>query len=128
MNMDTAKLIKAAVPEAEGRNARILSQNVSDHKDPNFLSQDFPRQPPRLYITAESDDFDAVTIAEWQAEGFDVQYLPMGNGGDEYLKKLKGLKGNETTTFETFGIVGEAKTRGNKCSETRAKMDLDPWY
>lgn len=114
MSIDTAKLIKAAVPEAEGRNARILSQNVSDYKDPSFLSQDFPRQPPRLYITAESDDFDAVTIAEWQAEGFDVRYIPMGNGGDEYLKKLKGLRGNETATFETFGIVGMVNICGNK--------------
>ncbi|TFA98385.1 hypothetical protein CCMA1212_009887 [Trichoderma ghanense] len=125
MSIDTAKLVKAAVPEAEGRNARILSQNVSDHKDPNFLSQDFPRQPPRLYITAESDDFDPVTIAEWQAEGFDVQYLPMGNGGDEYLRKLKGLRGNETSTFETFGIVayGDAAAL---CLQHYHVMDNNP--
>lgn len=107
MNIDAAKLIKATFPESEGRNARIISQNVSDHRDPNFLSKDFPRRPPKLYLTAESDEFDAVTIAEWQAEGFDVEYLAMGNGGDEYLQRLRGLKGNETTSFETFGIVGK---------------------
>jgi hypothetical protein len=110
MNLNTAELIKAAVPEAEGRNARIISQNVSDNRDPNFLSSDFPRNPPKLYITAESDEFDAVTFAEWQAEGFDVEYLPMGNGGDEYLQKLRGLRGNQTiSAFETFGIIGKSR-------------------
>lgn len=107
MSIDAANLIKAAVPEAEGRSARIISQNVSDHRDPNFLSKDFPRKPPKLYLTAESDEFDAVTISEWQAEGFDVEYLPMGNGGDEYLQKLRGLRGNEMSSFEIFGIVGK---------------------
>ncbi|KAM0512099.1 hypothetical protein ACHAPE_009247 [Trichoderma viride] len=106
MNVNTAGIIKAAYPEAEGRNARIISQNAQDNRDPNFLSSDFPRNPPKLYITAESDEFDAVTFAEWQAEGFDVEYLPMGNGGDEYLQKLRGLRGNQTiSAFETFGII-----------------------
>jgi hypothetical protein len=107
MNINAANLIKAAVPESEGRNARIISQNMSDFRDPNFLSSDFPRKSPKLYLTAESDEFDAVTIAEWRAEGFDVEYLPMGNGGDEYLQKLRGLRGNQTSSFETFGIIGK---------------------
>lgn len=107
MSVNAANLIKAVVPESEGRNVRILSQNMSDYRDPNFLSSDFPRGPSKLYITAESDDFDSLTISEWQAEGFDVEYLPMGAGGDEYVQKLRGLKGNQTTSFETFGIIGE---------------------
>ncbi|KAK0756252.1 hypothetical protein N5P37_011167 [Trichoderma harzianum] len=125
MSIDAANLIKAAVPEAEGRSARIISQNVSDHRDPNFLSKDFPRRPPKLYLTAESDEFDAVTIAEWQAEGFDVEYLPMGNGGDEYLQKLRGLRGNEMSSFEIFGIVayGDAAAM---CLEHYHIMDNNP--
>jgi hypothetical protein len=125
MSIDAANLIKAAVPEAEGRNVRIISQNVSDHRDPNFLSKDFPRQPPKLYLTAESDEFDTITIAEWQAEGFDVEYLSMGNGGDEYLQKLRGLRGNEMGSFETFGIVayGDAAAM---CLEHYHVLDNNP--
>ena len=40
-----------------------------------FLSNNFPHNPPRLYITAESDDFDDLTLQEWQDEGFDVGYV-----------------------------------------------------
>ncbi|KAL7781561.1 hypothetical protein V8C37DRAFT_398153 [Trichoderma ceciliae] len=125
MNVNVAKLIKDAVPASNGRNARIISQNMSNYRDPNFLSKDFPLRPPKLYLTAESDEFDAVTLAEWQAEGFDVQYLPMGNGGDEYLQMLRGLRGNQTSCFETFGIVayGDAATT---CLEHYHIMDNNP--
>ncbi|RFU81362.1 hypothetical protein TARUN_845 [Trichoderma arundinaceum] len=124
MNVSAANLIKAAVPESEGRNVRILSQNVSDHRDPDFLSKDFPRGPPKLYLTAESDDFDSVTIAEWQAEGFDVEYLPMGNGGEEYVQMLRKL-GGKTSSFGSFGIIafGDA---ASICLEHYHIMDNNP--
>ena len=64
MDVNIPDLIKAAVPESEGKNVRILSSNGPDHRDPGFLSKDFPHSPPKLYLTAEEDEFDPVTIAD----------------------------------------------------------------
>lgn len=91
---------------AKGKNAVVLSQNSTNHNDPNFLSDEFPRNPPKLYFTAESDDFDAVTLAEWRNEGFDVEYVPMEDGGDEYVRKLERLAKRNLGPCETFGIIG----------------------
>ena len=106
MNINIADLAKAAVPNAEGRNVRIISDNGPNHRDPGFLSNDFPRSPPRLYFTAESEDFDELTLAEWRDEGFDVEYLAMGSGGDEYRHKLRALSTRGLGPCETFGIIG----------------------
>lgn len=92
---------------AKGKNAVVLSQNGTNHNDPNFLSDNFPRDPPKLYITAESDDFDAMTLAEWRNEGFNVEYIPMEDGGDEYVQKLERLAKRKLGPCETFGIIGE---------------------
>jgi hypothetical protein len=104
--MDMANLIKSAVPDAEGRNVRVLSQNGPNHRDSNFLSSDFPRGMPKLYITAEQDDFDELTVTEWRDEGFDVEYFSMESQGNEYLQKLKDLSREKMGPCEKFGIVG----------------------
>ncbi|KAH7128863.1 hypothetical protein EDB81DRAFT_950677 [Dactylonectria macrodidyma] len=112
MNINIPNLIQAAVPESEGRNARIISDNRPSHRDPGFLSRGFPRSPPKLYLTAESDDFDDLAFAEWRDEGFDVEYIPMENGGDEYLRKLRALSRKNMGPCERFGIIayGDAAT------------------
>lgn len=115
--MDASSIIKDAVPEAKDRNVRVLSQNGANlgpgsggvHRDANFLSKDFPRSPPKLYITAEEDDFDEVTVQEWRDEGFDVEYFsmeshPAKDGG--YLSKLKSLSAEKMGPCEKFGIIG----------------------
>jgi hypothetical protein len=106
MNINIPNLIKSAVPEAEGRNVQILSDNRSNYRDGNFLSGDFPRNPPKLYITGENDDFDEVTLTEWRDEGFDVEYISMESCGDGYLKKIKSLSREKMAPCEKFGIVG----------------------
>lgn len=98
------------LPErAKGRNAVVLSQNGGvNHNDPNFLSDDFNRNPPRIFITAEDNDFDMETVNEWMSEGFQVQYVPMGNGGDRYIEKLERMGKKKLGPCETFGIVGRS--------------------
>jgi hypothetical protein len=53
-----------------------------------FLSSDFPHPPPKLYITAEDEDFDELTLQEWRDEGFNVTYLAMGEGGRKFADRL----------------------------------------
>lgn len=107
MNIDIPNLVEAALPESRWRNARIISDSGSSYRDPRFLSRDFPRSRPKLYLTAESDEFDELTLTEWQDEGFDVEYIPMGNGGDEYRRKLRSLSRGNMGPCETFGIIGK---------------------
>lgn len=113
MNLDLNNLVKRAVPESEGRNVQIVSDNMTgnNYRDGNFLSKDFPRNAPKLYITGEGDDFDEVTLAEWKAEGFNVEYFSMEScGGTQgYVQKLKSLSGDGVGICEKFGIIGELR-------------------
>lgn len=114
MNLNLDNLVKRAVPESKDRNVRIISDNMTgnNHRDANFLSKDFPRNAPKLYITGEEDDFDELTLAEWRAEGFDVEYFSMsscGGGAAGYVEKLKSLSDDGVGICEKFGIVGESE-------------------
>jgi hypothetical protein len=95
--------------ETGQRNAVLVSQHGTNIRDPGFLSQDFRKTfhaPPRLYFTAEDDDFDAATLSEWRNAGFTVEYFSMGKGGASYIKKLEGLFSKPLELGETFGIIG----------------------
>ncbi|KAK3330020.1 dienelactone hydrolase [Apodospora peruviana] len=105
-----ANLVQAALPnESKNKNVAVLKDNWTgpmNHNDPGFLSDDFPRNPPKLYITAEFDEFDPQTLAQWRNEGFNVTYLPMGDGGEAYLRKLRFLHHKKDLgPCETFGII-----------------------
>lgn len=92
------------------RNAVLVSQHGTKIRDPGFLSNDFRRTfhaPPRLYFTAESDEFDASTLTEWQKAGFTVEYFSMGKGGASYTKKLESLFSKPLELGENFGIIGK---------------------
>jgi hypothetical protein len=126
MNIDLGNIVKSAVPESEGRNVRILSDNMSktNFRDGNFLSKDFPRSPPKLYITGDDDDFDELTLAEWRDEGFDVEYISMESQGSGYLHKIKSLSKEDLGPCEKFGIIGEFAS----CPSRRSsEPDADGW-
>lgn len=110
MEINFPGIVNAATPGSsrEGRYARIISDNRSttNYRDSAFLSDDFPRNPPKLYVTAESDDFDQLTLSEWKDEGFEVEYLSMGEGEKMYKAKLASLNRSDLGPCETFGIVG----------------------
>jgi hypothetical protein len=115
MDVSIPGVFEAAIPGSRGdiKNKRvaIISDNMSgpNHNDPNFLSDEYPKTPPKLYITSEEDEFDAITLNDWKAEGFNVEYLSMGNGGKEYQAKLDGLRQTGLGPCETFGIVGKSR-------------------
>ncbi|KAK8241386.1 dienelactone hydrolase-like protein [Phyllosticta capitalensis] len=77
---------------------------------------------PRLYITAESDDFDEYTLDAWRDEGFNVIYVPFGEGGKQYVKTLHTL-GQNLGVGEAYSIVafGDA---ASVCLETFIRQDL----
>lgn len=119
MEINLPGLINAAT-NREGRIATIISDNRTNYRDAGFLSSDFPRNPPKLYVTAESDDFDQLTVSEWKDEGFNVQYLSMGAGEKEYRAKLASLHSSHLEPCETYGIVGMSDKTCTKFLDTLA--------
>lgn len=112
LNNIASNVINARAP---GRNAVLVSQHGPNYRDPGFLSKDFRQtfhSSPKLYITAESDDFDAETLAQWRNAGFRVEYLPMGKGGKAYQKQLEFLFKKELEPCETFGIIAYGDAAG----------------
>ncbi|KFA63140.1 hypothetical protein S40285_04759 [Stachybotrys chlorohalonatus IBT 40285] len=126
MNVNVPNLIKATVPDAEGRNVQITSQNGPNYRDSHFLSDKFPRSPPKLYIIAEADDFDPLTVADWRDEGFNVQYISMESCKEPLTTKLRRLsKDEDLGPCQTFGIVafGDAAAQ---CLEHYHVMNNNP--
>ncbi|KAI0124982.1 hypothetical protein BJ170DRAFT_635906 [Xylariales sp. AK1849] len=129
MNINVPGFIEAAIPKDKlgNRNVGIIANNMDgpNHNDPRFLSDEFPKNPPKLYVTSEEDEFDVETVEQWQDEGFNVEYLPLGDGDKEYKLKLDGLRKQGLGPCETFGIVayGEA---ASVCLEHFHILDNNP--
>src|ERR1700750_393267 len=71
-----------------------------------FLTS-FNTTTPRLYITAETntaEEFDQVTLKKWTDEGFDVSYLPYGNGGASYVNRLKDIS-RKSHLGDSFAVI-----------------------
>lgn len=84
-----------------------------------FLSKFNDPKTCRVYLTAEVDteeEFDQVALRHWREEGFDVTFLPFGQGGQQYVSTLKSLN-KDLHLGEKFAIVafGDAAT---VCMET----------
>ncbi|KAH9995329.1 NTF2-like protein [Xylariaceae sp. FL0662B] len=112
MDINLSRLFDSAMPDRGNRTIGIIRQNGSSsgRADSGFLSRDFPRSAPKLYITAEDNEFDVFTLNEWKNEGFNVEYITMAKGGSEYRTKLDSFGRTGLGPCETFGIIayGEA--------------------
>ncbi|KAL9091429.1 MAG: hypothetical protein Q9165_004815 [Trypethelium subeluteriae] len=64
----------------------------------------FNSLPPRLHITAETDDFDEDILQDWRDEGFDVTYFSFGDGGKPYRQKIQSLH-SDLELGESYAII-----------------------
>lgn len=64
-----------------------------------------PPPPRRVVLTANSSDFDPVTIKNWKDEGYEVVYLPFPADRAEYIEQLKHLS-DPLELGEKYAIVG----------------------
>ncbi|CAK3970043.1 Hypothetical predicted protein [Lecanosticta acicola] len=78
-------------------------------QDRNFFNQLNKSQIAHVVLTAETEDFDEETTQQWIDEGFDCRYVPLLNGGDDYIKRLHYV-GDSFGASEYYAIVayGEA--------------------
>lgn len=59
----------------------------------------------RLFLTAESADFDSITVQDWKDEGYSVTYMPFVGSKKEYIRKLHHLA-DPLELGEKYAIVG----------------------
>lgn len=61
-------------------------------------------KPPKLRLTGDEDEPDPLLIRQFSSEGFDVTYVPYGQGGKVYREKLKNLA-DDLELGESYAIV-----------------------
>lgn len=71
-----------------------------------FLKYLNVQKTPYIFLTAETDDFDDITLQEWSDEGFIVTYVPLGNGGAEYTRRLHATADAKVGISDRYAIVG----------------------
>jgi hypothetical protein len=60
-----------------------------------------------VIIAAESEDFAEEVIQQWKAEGFNVIYVPFGNGGKDFVARVK-YAGDNIGVSEQYAVVGNS--------------------
>ena len=61
---------------------------------------------PKVYLTADGNDFDPILIQHFGEEGYDVKYLPYDkNSVKAYRETLKNLA-DDLELGEKYSIVG----------------------
>jgi hypothetical protein len=76
-----------------------------NQQDPAFFNALNKSKVVHVIIAAESDDFAEEVIQQWQAEGFNVIYVPFGNGGKDFVARVKNT-GDHIGVGEQYAVVG----------------------
>ena len=94
-----------------------MSEKKSAFDTPWFNSQDNSffntlnkSKVPHIVLAAETEDFDDEVTKQWKEEGFDTAYVPLLNGGNEFVKRLH-TTGDSFGAGEYYGIVGKVQRR-----------------
>jgi hypothetical protein len=107
---------------------KMNGSNGTPNPTSGFLS--FNSHPPRVIVTAEDDEFDEVTIRHWKEEGFDVTYIPMGNGGKLYAQQIKAISSKLSECCPSIATAtNRRRTRRTLCHRRiRRSGRSDPRY
>ncbi|KAK3117611.1 hypothetical protein LTR53_000839 [Teratosphaeriaceae sp. CCFEE 6253] len=57
-----------------------------------------------IVLTAETEDFDQETAQQWRDEGFRTRYVPLLDGGEQYINRIHN-EGESFGAAEYYGIV-----------------------
>lgn len=64
-------------------------------------------QKPRVVVTAEDQEFDSTTLQNWEAEGFQVSYLPFTTSNRKiYIEQIQDVA-ESLELGEKYAIVGQ---------------------
>lgn len=76
-----------------------------NQQDPSFFNSLNKSKIVHVIIAADSDDFSEEVTQQWHDEGFNIIYVPLGNGGKEFLARIKSA-GDNTGVGEQYAVVG----------------------
>ena len=77
-----------------------------DNTNEPFLKHLNVHKTPHIFLTAETDDFDEKLVSQWRSEGFVTHYVPLGNGGQAYTRKMKAMADEAIGLSDQYAIVG----------------------
>ncbi|KAF2717653.1 hypothetical protein K431DRAFT_255005 [Polychaeton citri CBS 116435] len=78
-------------------------------QDQSFFNSLNKTKIPHLILTAETEDFDPAVEDGWKNEGFDCRYVPLLNGGKDYVNRMKQAGENcGVGEYYAFVAYGEA--------------------
>ena len=82
----------------------------------SFLKHLNVHKTPHVVVTAEDEDFDVVILKNLKSEGFNVQYVAMGDDTSaKYSERLHGVANRMAGLNEYYAIVGMV-SHGYHCS------------
>jgi dienelactone hydrolase len=139
MNVNVNDLVAAALPPSSSPSSKKKRPRVAVVRDntpapspfdSSFLSDDFPRDPPHVFVAAEGaasrDDLDPALLAGWDAEGFVVEVLPSASSSSSSKKfsaSLEALSHRRWMPCQTFAIVAYGAPAA-ACLEHYSSADL----
>jgi tryptophan synthase alpha subunit len=87
----------------------IMSFNTPffNQQDKSFFNALNISKVVHVIIAAESEDFAEEVIQQWKAEGFNVIYVPFGNGGKDFVARVK-YAGDNIGVSEQYAVVGNS--------------------
>jgi hypothetical protein len=77
-----------------------------NQQDPSFFNALNKSKVVHVILCADSDDFAEEVIHQWRAEGFNVLYVPFGNGGKDFVERVRRT-GENTGVGEQYAVVGK---------------------
>ncbi|KAK6348613.1 hypothetical protein TWF718_006402 [Orbilia javanica] len=82
---------------------KLFSSNRPKHHHP-AIRINMDTNLPRIFITADTNEFDPSELAQWQAEGYEVEYIPRA---DTHAFELLGdsLESNEKYCIIAYGTA-----------------------
>ena len=78
-----------------------------NQQDPSFFNALNISKAVHVILCADSDDFAEEVIRQWQAEGFNVLYVPFGKGGKDFVERVRRT-GDNVGVSEQYAVVGKS--------------------
>jgi len=92
-----------------------------NQQDPSFFNALNKSKVVHVIIAAESEDFAEEVIQQWQSEGFNVIYVPFGNGGKDFVARVKNT-GDNIGVGEQYAVVGKTLQSSHHCLDDQILM------
>ena len=76
-----------------------------NNQDPSFFNSLNISKTHNILLSGETEDFAEEVTQQWRAEGFNVVYVPLLGGGNDYIDRIHNT-GNGFGPSEQYAIVG----------------------